>query len=329
MRIIRSMLSLFLLTTIFPGNAQTPLEQAFAELQKGSDLPEELQATRSAVFLKISSMDSTTEATDWEGMAEELHKNLVAMHIDAVAYYRWQDLNAGFDATSSYLEVLKGREINQIILLSIDHGKFQIFIIPTDDNPGLLATDHPTWHTSSNSLEGAIETLASTVRRAGLDIANFLIAESPEFFIDTDIFLKNRFESFQPDLKLDKLAAPLFFGKDPENPENPEDMDLESIMHSQYPFSYELVSTDLTEDLMKKAGFQYVLRYLHTDESTLKILLDYTDPANNSSKPEYKFYIKHLITGDIYLGNTWDSQASWQAALKMHLNNMKKSLKVK
>ncbi len=329
MRIIRSMLFLFLLATTIPGNAQTPLEQAFAELQKGPDLPEELQATRSAVFLKSSSMDSTGKALDWKAIAEELHKNLVAMHIDAVAYYRWQDLNAGFDATRSYLEVLRGREINQIILLSIAKGKFQIYIIPSSDNPGLLATDSPTWHTSSNSLDGVIETLASTVRRAGLDIANFLIAESPEFFMDTEIFIKNRFESFQPDLKLDMLAAPLFFGRDPDNLEYSADEDLESIMRSEYPFNYELVSTDLTEDQMKKAGFHYVLRYLHTEESTLKILLDYTGPATNPSKPGYKFYIKHLITGDIYLGNTWDSQASWQAALKMHLNNMKKSLKVK
>ena len=328
MHIIISMLSLFLLVTSFPGNAQTPLEQAFGELQKGTELPEELQSTRSAVFLKSSSLDSTVDAVDWYPLVEELHKNLVAMYIDAVAYYSWQDLNAGFDATESYMEVLRDREINQIVLLAIDNGNFQIYIIPTDDNSGLLATDSPAWYTSSNSLESAIETLAAVVRRTGLDIGNFLIAESPEFFTDTEIFMKNRFETFQQDLKLDKLAAPLFFGQDPENTETSEDRELESILGREYPFNYELVSANFTEALMKKAGFQYVLRYLHAEESTLKLLLDYTRQADSPSKLVYKFYIKHLITGDIYLGNTWDSQTSWQEALNVHLTNMKKSLKV-
>lgn len=328
MRIIRSMLSLFLLATSFPGIAQTPLEQAFKELQKGSELPDDLQATRSAVFLKTSSNDSSAKAVDWKLLAEELHKNLVAMHIDVVAYYRWQDLNAGFDASGSYLEVIKDREINQVIILSIGSGNVQIYIIPIGEDPGILTDDRPAWHTSSNSLEGAIETLASAVRRTGLDIANFLIAESPELFVDTEIFIKNRFESFQPDLKLDKLAVPLFLGKDPDDMENAKDIELESIMQEQYPFSYEMVGSDLTEDLMKKAGFQYVLRFLNAEESTLKMLLDYIEPAASPTKLVYKFYIRHLISGDIYLGNTWDSQTSWQAALKVHLTNMKKFLKV-
>jgi len=325
---MRSMLFLLLLITTFPGYAQTPLEQAFAELKIGTELPEDLLATRSAVFLKSSSPDSTRIAHDWELLVEELHKNLVALHIDAVAYYRWQDLIAGFDASGSYIRWLKDREINQVILLSIDKENFQIYIIPTSDQPGLLATDSPSWHTRSNSLESAIKTLAITVRRTGLDIANFLIAESPEFFIDTEIFKKNRFESFQPDLKLDKLAAPLFFGNDPDNLENSADKELESIMRQAYPFKYELVSTKLTEDLMKKAGFQYVLRYLHAEESTLKTLLDYTDQETSSSTVGYKYYIKHLITGDIYLGDTWDSRIRWQAALSVHLKNLKRSLKV-
>ena len=79
---------------------------------------------------------------------------------------------------------------------------------------------------------------------------------------------------------------------------------------------------------MKKAGFQYVLRYLHGEEATLMTLLDYREDAN-PEKIGYKFYMKHLVTGDIYLGNTWDIQAGWQAALNRHLTNLRQSLKIK
>ncbi len=329
MGITPTMLSFLLLVASFSGHAQTPLELAFSEIQTGSELPAELQSTRSAVFLKFSSGEANGTRLEWNPLIEELHENLVSMHIDAVAYYYWQDLNAGFDATESYMEVLRAREINQVILLSMVNMQYQIYIIPTDDHPGLLSKESPSWHTSSSSLEGAIEILAVAVRRTGLEVANLLIAESSELFVDTRIFSKNRFESFQPDLKLDKLAAPLFNAKDPDKIETSEDVALESIMHTHYPFKYELVSSSMTEDLMKKAGFHYVLRFLSAEESTVKMLLDYTYQMSSPSKPVYKFYMKHLITGDIYLGNAWDGQVSWQEALNVHLTDMKKALKVK
>ena len=170
--------------------------------------------------------------------------------------------------------------------------------------------------------------MASTVRRNDLEVANYLIVETPEYFIDTEIFTKNRFESYQPDLKLDKLAVPLLSGEDPENIEIPEDRLLESIISIEYPFSFELVGKGFSEDLMKKAGFQYVLRFLHGEESTLKTLLDYSEEAVNPTATTYKFYFKHLVTGDVYLGESWDGQADWQSALNVHLSNMKKRLKV-
>ena len=266
---------LFLVLVTFSVGAQTPLEKAFDQLQKGSELSEDLQSTRSAVFLKVSTEGSNSKESNTKLLAEELHKDLLRGHIDAVAYYRWQDLNAGFDATGSYLETIREREINQIVLLISETGNFQIYIIPTGEDPGLFAVDKISWHTSGNTMEEVLGSLNAAIRGHDLEISNLLISDTPEYFVDTEVFTKNRFESFQPDLKLDKLAVPLFTSIDPENIEDSDDQTLQAIMQAKYPFNYELVRADLTEDLMKKAGFHYVLRYLHGEEATLMTLLDY------------------------------------------------------
>jgi len=320
------MFGIFLLMVTLVSRAQSVLPEFLDNLQEDAALPEGLQSTRSTVFLKMESM-APVDSVEWYSLASEFHKGLAALHIDAVAYLRWRDLKAGFDATSSYLEGLADREISQIIILEVQQGSYHIYIVPTDvEKEGLMDTGDNVWHISGNSLENAISNMTLNVQRANLELGNFLISESPEFFIDTPIFKKNRFESFQPDLKLDKLAVPLMHSPDPENIQNSEDQELRSIMRQQYPFEYQLVGNTMSEELMKKAGYQYVLRYLYAEESTLLTLLDYQITPENPSMFGYKYYFKHLITGDIYLGENWDSRPGWQEALNVHLHNMRKYL---
>ena len=320
------MFGIFLLTVTLVGRAQSVLPEFFSDLQTDAGLPQTLQSTRSAVFLKIDPSEGIDSAA-YYAMAKEFHKGLAALNIDAVAYYRWQDLNAGFDATASYLEDLADREIDQIIILEVQQGTYHVYIVPTDHEKGLMDTSEA-WHISGNTLESTILAMTRNVQQAGLEVSNFLILESPEFFIDTPIFKKNRFESFQPDLKLDKLAVPLFHSADPGNIQNSDDQELQTLMELQYPFEYELVGNTMSEDLMRKAGFHYVLRYLYAEESTLLTLLDYQPTPDDPSRFGYKYYFKHLVTGDIYLGENWDSRPGWQEALTLHLSNMRRSLGV-
>ena len=326
MRIILTVFTLSFLAFSIACEAQTSLTRMFDQLQKGTVVPELIQSTRSAVFIKTNASAGT--ATNWNALAMELHEKLVDMQIDAVAYYRWRDLDGGFDATLSYLNALSEREIGQIILLVVDNN-YQLYMVPTDlESPTLVSSDAATWYTSGSSMEQIMDNLSTTMRQIDLERSNFLISESPEFFVDTPIFRKNRFESYQPDLKLDKLAVPLFYSQNPENIEDPSDLELQSIMQLLYPFKYELVGIQMTEDLMKKAGFQYVLRYLHGEEATMKTLLDYQVETENAERIGYKYYVKHLITGDIFLGDRWDSRNTWQEALSNHLTDMKRTLKV-
>jgi hypothetical protein len=209
------MFGIFLLAVTFVCRAQSVLPEFFSTLQTDAGLPEGLQSSRSAVFLKIES-EAVSDSMSWYSLADEFHQGLAALHIDAVAYYRWRDLNAGFDATNSYLEDLAEREINQVIILEVRQDTYQVYIVPTNpEQEGLLDEAGHAWHISGNTLENTISDLTLQVQRAGLEVANFLISGSPEFFIDTQIFKKNRFESFQPDLKLDNLAVPLVHSDDP------------------------------------------------------------------------------------------------------------------
>jgi len=93
-------------------------------------------------------------------------------------------------------------------------------------------------------------------------------------------------------------------------------------------------------------GFRTVLRFVHTRGSVAKEILGYdlsqlanslstvyfvngeadikTIPANQTI---YKFYVKHIEYGNIFLGKGWDADITWQDALKNHLQAMRESLK--
>jgi len=42
----------------------------------------------------------------------------------------------------------------------------------------------------------------------------------------------------------------------------------------------------------------------------------------HAKAPIYKYYIKHIRTGEIYLGKQWDAAESWHEALNNYLNNL-------
>ena len=43
----------------------------------------------------------------------------------------------------------------------------------------------------------------------------------------------------------------------------------------------------------------------------------------------YKYYVKHINSGDVYLGEQWDGDDSWQEALSNHISAILNKLKQK
>jgi RNA polymerase sigma factor (sigma-70 family) len=115
-----------------------------------------------------------------------------------------------------------------------------------------------------------------------------------------------------------------------------------------YPFKYELVEYDGDDKKLYNAGYQYVLLNLNTTGYTIREMLNYEVDKNETDyitmktsngktilrtipvhAPVYKFYVKHLVTGDVYLGTKWDADETMDEALKNYIQNFKDELKIR
>jgi hypothetical protein len=136
-----------------------------------------------------------------------------------------------------------------------------------------------------------------------------------------------------------KVAVPKF-GNDRA------DTALVQMLKQYFPVKYELVDPELDDRELERKGFILVLRFIHTRGRVAKKILDYdlTQMASSIASvmmvdgepqiktipievPVYKFYIKHLEYGNIFLGNKWDADQTWQVALANHLQLMRLELK--
>ena len=104
----------------------------------------------------------------------------------------------------------------------------------------------------------------------------------------------------------------------------------------------------MTERELRQKGSLYVLCFVHTRGSIAKEILGYdtskpesayvavTYPEGGQQQlknipaetPVYKFYFKHIESGNVFLGTKWDADTSWQQALRNHLMAFKTELKV-
>ena len=120
---------------------------------------------------------------------------------------------------------------------------------------------------------------------------------------------------------------------------------LASIMQG-YKFEYGIVEQNISDKDLMIAGYNYVIRSIRTSGIGVKRLLNYpvdeeeeyyitVKLVNNKptmryipiKAPIYKYYIKNLKTGNVYLGKNWDADETWQESLKNVLYNIGLELK--
>lgn len=106
---------------------------------------------------------------------------------------------------------------------------------------------------------------------------------------------------------------------------------------ANYPYEYDLVDPDTEEDKLRQNGYQFILLKLHTTQAHIRDMLAYDEHPEGEAKvnasafdqkPVYKYYVKHIYTGDVYLGDTWDAEQTWKQALQNYIANMRKSLSI-
>ncbi len=357
----RSTIFLWLLLALesCPLMAQMEALPAYHFLAVNQQLPEKLLSGRSVILVQV---EDNANPKQWKTISEEAHKGFVKAGVDAVAYFNLNDLLAGKDVTQAFSKELEARKIENLVILYHSRNGFELAVTPFVNKQKLLNFGQAAWKENANDLSYVMDRLYKDAAQSGLKLKNFLIIDQPEYFDQTNIIKANRFASFQPDLKLDKLGVIAFNApKAPENIVSKVDVsklestlaglnslaenknaNLEQLLNDMYPYQFGLVDPEREEnDIRMKDGYQYLLLRLKGPAGKLRLWMSYgnkppgnifsADSVASNFDPDeivYKYYIRHIYTGDIYLGEVWDAAPVWQDALRNHIRQMRISLKV-
>ncbi len=269
---------------------------------------------------------------------EEVQKSFQQIGIDAVAYFEKDVVNAGKDVTKAFAEYFISRQIKYLLYLDKTSKGFQL-TGPVFNQKNNLFDPLPTWRVQNERLPELLRTVFQDSWRSQKK-QNFLVNEYPETDIVIDPIKGKRQEFYAIDLKVDELAVPKF-GNDAM------DKELEQFFASNYPWKYKITEAGIDERELRKQGFSYVLCYIDTRGVAAREILGYDMTKSESAyasitfpggqlqlktipadKPVYKFYFRHIDNGNVFLGNKWDADITWQDALRNHVLGFKSELKI-
>ncbi len=243
----------------------------------------------------------------------------------------------------------KNKEVTRYVILASAFNR----------KPSLFTNGQIGWKTQGKDFDKVISKVASAANK--YERKNLLINDSPEFFDDVKMVWGEHVEGYLTDLDFGKMAVPKFKIVNIPNPKpagvinnlvakqveesnalNAKNNKVLEEKMKGYGYAYELVDPTISAIDLSKNGFSYVLLRLYAPGIDIKKLLNYKYnedqdtyttqiykdgklivrriPANGLV---YKYYIKHLRTGNIYLGSKWDADETWGEALDHMLYNVK------
>ena len=303
-------------------------ENVIARLKSGL-LPEEIMIKRSAVLY-------STAITEQE--ISTIHETFVRTGIDAVAYFEAGRVLAGGDAEKAYSKYFNKREISCIIFIQKKSTGFSCSITLYNGKPDFVNPGQPAWSIQASTLSQ----LMNEIYRSALSTyqkKNLLINDVAE----TGLPVKNleglRYETYAYDLKVDNMAVPKFT-------DSLATQQLAEILKT-YPLRYQLTDNTIADQDLRTKGFLYVLCVVHGRSSVVKELLGYTVNKSESAfvsvtypgtemqlknipadTEVYKFYVRHIDSGNVYLSSKWDADTSWQQALQNFIKGIKAEMKL-
>jgi hypothetical protein len=331
MKTLSAIVVLTLATTMLSAQIPVGQENFLARLTAGSTIPETLLSTRSIVFypytMTIEELKNVQEYFERTG-------------IDAVVYVESDFIAAGRDPSVALAQYLNGREIKNLILFQKEPDGYSVYATSYNGLATFVEEGQSAWHGKARTLEQLLQNLFRSANGASVPRQNMLINEHPELARPINIFTGRRGDFFAIDLKVDPLAVPKFG-------DEAMDRELEEIMKS-YPFKYKLTEAGLSEAQIRRDGSYYVLRFVYARCKAAQDLLGYESPRSQSAivsvtygednKPQlksipanamvYKFYFKHIDSGNIFLGTKWDADVTWQQALINQLQAFRAELKI-
>lgn len=360
-----SILSLFVFTEIHSQSVALVEFCSPRPIVLSESLPDDLASSRSVVIVSMDEdPEKSGIRPGWEDFAEKIHADLRKMYIDPVCYAYLDDLNAGPEVKAAFASSFKTRGVKNVILFEKKfvglNEAYSIKIARFNGGPDLIAEKEQVWMQKEIPFNLIMLRLGRQIIRQNIERSNFLIPEEPNILKDLPIFSGIQLSSYPGLIRRANLAVvvpekyPIFSGISTESVQLLEEenlkierkiQEIESIM-SLYPYKYELVTYGDDETLYKK-GFQFALFPFHSTGKTIKNMLNYKVSGNEtdfiSMVPKdstnmalktipvdqlvYKYYIKQTIAHDVYVGKEWDSDYSWETAMRNFIINLSRALK--
>jgi hypothetical protein len=262
--------------------------------------------------------------------------------IDADFYVDVNKVLAGVDAERAYSAYFTTREVRFLLLLTKSNEGYNFYATEFNNTMQFVTPAQIAWKVSDRRLE---DMLVRIYRDSWLreKKQNFLINDIPEMDINVQIIAGRRSELFPIDLKVDKLAIPKL-------PDAALQAEVDTLFKKIYPYpeKYNVVQMPADEKDLVKQGFQYVLLYVTLNGKSARELLGYDmtkNPATaygsvtypngspqvksiSAEQPIYKFYIKHVRSGNVFLGTKWDADETLGQALRNHIMGFRTELKL-
>lgn len=325
-----------LLMVSYHGIAQK--DELYARLESLNiqpTFPERLLKTRTVVLYQVSPKSRSPQIRgDWKVLADKIQPALKKSGIDAVLHYYLEDLLSGTEAYKSFLDYFDDRDVKNAVFVSELNGNYTITIAELQDRQYLLKNGQQAWQVQGTDLENMLNNIYLATANSGLEKENMLILETAELGEMISPIKAKRNEFYDLNFSSEKLAVPI----------QPDTAEIRLALNN-YPYKWGFVDASTPEKELRTQGYQYVLYYVNTIGRSAKHILEYktTDvetsyisemmvdgklavESYNVSTPIYKFYIKHIYSGNIFLGKRWDAAPGKGGALKNYVANLTNEL---
>lgn len=301
-----------------------------AQFTEGGELPPELLSSKTVVLHSYTFTDKQLES---------VQEYFQRAGIDAVSYYPTDVIMAGRDVATVFSDQFTRREVKNLAVLEQPDGNFKLTFLRFNGKPSLIEPNQPGWSVSNKLL---LELLKSVVRSTttGLRRTNLLINNLPEDGSLENPIRGKRNEFYAADMKIDLVAIPKFG-------DEVADRELEAIITANFPFKFRMVEPGVSEKDLRKQGMLYIMCVVHTRAKVAQALLGYNTSKSETAvvsvtypegqqqlrnipanAPVFKVYFKHIDSGNVFLGNKWDADITWQSALLNQIRGMKAELRL-
>jgi hypothetical protein len=295
--------------------------------------PAELLSSKSAVL--FNSKYKIEELNQIQGAFQQIG-------IDADFYVDASKALSGIDPEHAYSAYMTTREVKFLLILTKGQDGYSFYATEYNNTSQFVTKDQIAWKVSDRKLDNLLSVVYrdSWLREKK---QNFLINDIPEMDIAVTLITGRRSELFPLDLKIDAMAVPKIDDTSIQS-------EVDTLFKKLYPYpeKFKVVTMPADEKDLVKQGFQFVLLYVYLNGKSSHELLGYdmtkafasaygsvsypngTPQVKTISAetPVYKFYIKHLRSGNVFLGTKWDADESMTQALKNYIMGFRTELKL-